>query len=758
MKNALAKPSGITLVDHVRHVVEEAQNILDAFPFSIEKYARLTGGKDLSKWLIAAAKYHDDGKKHPQWQKACQRDYDAFLSWQKQNGGTLKDYERAVKEKAGEHLRKANLRHEIASLHEHRNHNFCLPIRAAIAAHHAKLSVRHEHRWKNDIGEDGYSIWTQLRRESKEGINLDNAAYHDFSVFLDKYPSVSGIRAWLVAADQRASGIEGNPDVEFPKLSEFDYKFPFEIKKEVQRIAEEYWEDDFLLIRAPTGAGKTDASLLWAKKQVENRRAERLIIAMPTRFTSNALAINVKDSIVSETGLYHSSAWFNRYQDKIDAQEISRQEAREEHEFSRKLLTPVTVCTIDHLLMAFTLTREDHHQILFNLMNSCLVIDEADFYDDFTQANILVLLEALNAWKVPVMLMSASLPEVTKDLYEKSGYKISEIREDKSDLDRKRCELKSISKAESIDELSDLLEESVELGAGVIYANTVDRAMEFYKWFNRKDIKPILYHSRFTEPDKKKKEAELLAALGKTGTGKGIAILTQIGEMSVNISADWMMSDICPIDRLVQRVGRLCRFEAKTGILHVVIPIKKDKTYPAPYGTYKRPDWIAHRAFVETEKLIKVGEKYSAGDFVKLINQVYPKNNEFDIKASKNANNLKEYFVNNWLISSVEMSREDDEKANFWKSRDIEGNVDVFVEIPEKPYFRNWLEFQNYKSKYAISIHPYLVRKGLEKSYTLKQKKAIIGEDTQIVTFLTKLDAYSFDKGLNVTEEADEFP
>ena len=40
-------------------------------------------------------------------------------------------------------------------------------------------------------------------------------------------------------------------------------------------------------------------------------------------------------------------------------------------------------------------TREDHHAIFFNLAHSCLVIDEADFYDDFTQQNIVMLLRAL---------------------------------------------------------------------------------------------------------------------------------------------------------------------------------------------------------------------------------------------------------------------------------------------------------------------------------------------------------------------------
>lgn len=115
---------------------------------------------------------------------------------------------------------------------------------------------------------------------------------------------------------------------------------------------------------------------------------------MPTRFTSNALAINVAESL-SDTGLYHSSAWFSKFPESVHNNNISRKDANKYYEFARLLQTPITVCTIDRLLMAMTLNREDHHQITFILANACLVIDEAEFYDDFTQVNILVLLEAL---------------------------------------------------------------------------------------------------------------------------------------------------------------------------------------------------------------------------------------------------------------------------------------------------------------------------------------------------------------------------
>jgi len=756
MKIFLAKPSGITLEEHISHVVAEAEDLLDTFTFAIEKYAQLTGGKDLSKWLIAAAKYHDDGKKHVKWQTACQLDHQAFLEWKQKNvSGTFKDFEKAEPEKVGKNLRVTGLRHEIASVFMHREHGFALPVRVAIAAHHAKLSVRYEKRWKEDLGKDSEALWKGFNRESAEDLNISVAAFHEFRKFLDKYPAISGIRAWLVMADQRASGKEVGDKL--PDLRTFGYKFPHTSKNNVQQIVEQYWADDFLLVRAPTGAGKTDAALLWAQKQIENGRAGRLVIAMPTRFTSNALSINVTESL-SETGLYHSSAWFSKFQKRVDEGDIKWQVARSEHEFARRLLTPATVCTIDHLLMALTLTREDHHQILFNLMNSCLVIDEADFYDEFTQANILVLLEALRAWKIPVMLMSASLPESSRTFYERSGYPIAAIREDKSDLVRARCRIDSIIESEFISELEGLLEIFIERGVGIIYANTVSRAMEYYEWFDKRGINPILYHSRFIEPHKMEKEKQLLAALGKEGIGRGIAILTQIGEMSVNISADLMLSDICPIDRLVQRAGRLCRFDkGKVGSLHIVIPQKAGKLYPAPYGTYVRPNWIAHRALLETIDKIELDKAYSAGDFVEFINSVYPDETIFDISAKKNADNLKEYFVYNWMIACREVSKEDADKTNFWKSRDIEANEDVFINRPDKVFFSNWSNFQALKNEKAISIHPYLVRTGLKKTRSLGKMKITIDDTSIEIVYVQNPDAYSFEKGLNVGVELDQF-
>ena len=738
-KEILAKPTGITLEKHVSNVMTEAKNIEVIQPLIFKKYKERVG-KSLSVRLEKAIEYHDLGKASEKWQTACRKDYEAYIKWQKKNGGTIKDYEQAAGDKAGQHLRKAGIRHEIESMKKVFHKQNPLAIEAAIVSHHSKLAAKFEERWQRE----GYiDLWKHFRQVSAK---ITDLTFYDA---LKKQYEIAGPRGLLQFADRRASAVESGDFI--PSLKKFEYKFPHPSKRGVQKLIEEHWKDKLLLVRAPTGAGKTDASLIWAQLQIEHKRADRLVIAMPTRFTSNALAINVAESL-SDTGLYHSSAWFSKFQEKIDKSEMSKRQASKYHEFARLLQTPITVSTIDHLLMALTLTREDHHQITFNLANSCLVIDEADFYDDFTQANIRVLLEALKEWDVPVLLMSASLPESVLADYKRIGYSVKSIVEDISDNKRDRFTLKSIEPYSSIPDIEPIFEKCIKAGAAIIYANTVDRAMEFYEYFKSKGVDTTVYHSRFTEPHKKDKESILIKQLGKEawekGFAKGIAILTQIGEMSINISADIMISELCPIDRLTQRAGRLCRFnKTKVGTLYVIIPKKGGEVYPAPYGEFDRKEkrWIPVDAFTKTQKLLEL-KNYNAARLVSLLNTIFSENSTFSALALDNARKLKDSFRCNWLINPMQKTAEDDNDTNQWKSRNIGAQDTVFVKKPESSYFRNYLEYQSWKLNSSIEIPVYLIEK-YKKSNIIIYKEVTVGED-KITLILLNEEFYSFEKGI----------
>ena len=752
----LAKPSGITLEQHNKDVVTESLSICQVLPASLSKYSKMVG-KNLTNLLCASAEWHDEGKKHNKWQTACWKDYQNYKVWKTKNPeGNFLKYSKECQDEAGENLRKNNFRHEMESLRiVDPQGDLLMSQKVAIAAHHSKLGSRYEDKWK--ACEAYSSIWKEFRRTSSS-ITLRN----DFSLLCSAHMKYDAIRGLLQLADHRASAKEEMEDIS--SLEPFSYTFPYTQKRGVQKIVEDNWKKDLLLLRAPTGAGKTDAALLWASKQIEAQRADRLIFAMPTRFTANAISVNVSKEL-GQTGLYHSSAW-SAISDKVKNNEISLSDALNQHKMARCLLSPITVCTIDHLLMSLTMTREDHHLISYNLANSCVVIDEADFYDDFTLANIQYLLKVLHEWKVPVLIMSASLPDSSLSLYQSTGYKIDSILEDSHDVNniRKRFEIKDIIDYNEFKDIDPLIEKCFEIGNGILYMNTVDSAIALYKHIcsdkkrTKEEIENVhLYHSRFTEPDKLKKEEKIIKALGKKawdeGTAKGIVIMTQIGEMSINISSEIMISELCPIDRMIQRTGRLCRFSDNMGILYILTPYRNKTIYPAPYGILEDNCWIPSKAFLMTKDVL-LQKSYSSDDMTILLNNVYKEKFEFSFEAKSNVKELEKMFKYNWLICPRDVSDEDDVENKEWRSRNIVYQDDVFVCPPPTHQFRNYSEFLEYKLLNAISLPEYLVIKGKNKLNRIDSGYEVkIGKNSIVRLNVVRTGFYDEKMGLDLTRE-----
>ena len=735
----IAKPTGLPLKEHNRNLLRQAAELLSKRAFVIEKYKRLTNGGDFQVELETSAKWHDIGKTDDAWQTPCQKD---FAIWQTLSAIEKRDFR-------APNLMKAGIRHEMASLQIalENKHQLSQAVTAAIAAHHGKLSRRHEHRWKDR--EQFEQFWNGFNNQSAELPSYDKQTLD--KIVLKRYRH-DGIRSCLQLIDHRASAAE-NGD-ELPEFKVFDYKFPHGEKRGVQLEIEKLWDEPFAILRAPTGAGKTDAALLWAKRQVDKGRADRLVIAMPTRFTSNALSIAVTEENfknIGDAGLYHSSALYQRLKDRQFKSKREEWETKrfidKEQDLARILETPLTVTTIDHLCICLTGTRESHHATFFGLANSCVVIDEADFYDDFTQLNIVVLLRVLRRLEVPVLLMSATVPDSATELYRQSGFAVSKIYADESDAKRIRCNITRHGDAKTPEDVAELLERALRGEPTIIYANTVARAQAYYDWFKTKledwnaDYKltfenTILYHSRFIEPDKVEKENRLREMLGRQawekGTRHGVAILTQIGEISVNISADLMISDLCPLDRLAQRVGRLARFarrkgkiENVVGELYVVNPVVEKngepRIYPAPYGEYsKSAGWKMSEAFEKSGELLFDGE-YSAEKFVELVNLLYPSMKESASDALVNKKQLECLIVANWLIlpreTNEEETAEDSDQTKDWRSRDIPFQYTVFTGFDpsfdfddDRSAYRpptNKAELREFEARFGVTLYAY---------------------------------------------------
>jgi CRISPR-associated endonuclease/helicase Cas3 len=700
----------LTLGEHTEDVVAEAECILARLRYD-RKYKRITG-HSLGDRLLTAARYHDLGKAHPRWQKHLK------------NGDLIN----------------VGLRHELASLvHMDAENVKADPVvRAAIAAHHNKLGQYHRSRWTdtefewNHLDQSAPSsfehLWSEFTGKEKEAyLSADDA---DLIRTRYEYDVVRGL---LQLADRRASQIE-DPDSSDPlSLRPFRYQFPHNSYLPVQKAAVDQADRDVLALRSETGSGKTAAALLWAREQVRNRRARRAIMAMPTRFTSSSLAGDVSGDV--SAGLYHSSAWQKLQDDPRSHDKLA---------MARQFLYPLTVTTIDQVMTCLTGRREDHHLRFANLAHSCLIIDECDFYDDVVQANIEELMRVLQVLDVPVLVMSATLPSEHLGVYFPDR-----PSDDLVDTTRSgnEFEISGIESLEQPDRFLDSLPPPIrDADRLIVYANTVARAVGYFDALQEYRDDVILYHSRFTEPDKAKKEAQIRQMLGEEGRG-GVAVMTQIGEMSLNISAASMVSELCPVDRLAQRTGRMGRFSGDDGRLFIIEPMRDETLYPAPYGDIQPGEgWIPAPALLETRSLLDTGQTLTKQDLTDLTNAVYDEPIEYGTRARQNADQLQKDLRSQWLIVPEFTMEADDTEGPVWSSRMIGPQIDVFVRRPPtEAAYDTRRAFDEAKLEHVISLPRYRLQTEGDR---FERTTIAVEDDEESAFVLTDPNEYSFERGL----------
>ena len=784
------KPSGLSLAEHTRNVTRFGGYIRRRFPFLASKYERLTG-QQLDTLCELAEHYHDYGKMMPPWHDACKRDVALYHDWLRTQGIDPSSSNRelharyeAATDSGAPNLRKAGFRHELGSAAWLRKRVPELPTEslAAVAAHHAKLSATEyaDKRWRKD----GQKLSSQLQRRYSLKETYDffvelsqrTGAKEWQDAVLDRY-RYAAVRALLQVADTRASRWEGMGDAGMLDLHNFarpvGYGSGAQLRP-VQQAALASADHERTILRAPTGSGKTFASLLWAAEQIcgPTPKADRLVIAMPTRFTSNALHTSVREHL-QQVGLFHSSAFHHLFGE--DGDESWGSLDVEQQKLAKQLAFPTTVCTIDHLLTCLTGTREEHHTSFFFLANSCVVFDETDFYDEFVQQNLAQLLEVLRLLNVPTLIMSATVPDSARKLY---GVDEPIVETAQPGSDRVVKNMHWLGAAASAADCSEVLDEMIERGSGIVYANTVARALDYYDYLQARagEVPVVIYHSRFTEPDKKRIEQQLVAILGEGmhrdgQNGQGIAVLTQIGEMSINISSNLMLTDLCPWDRLAQRVGRLARFAVKkqeqtVARVYVCEPMRVNRegiaeAFPAPYGNLEKgKGWTLNPAYRATlasiQDMSDFPVRLTPAGLVKLTNEIYSDLGQPSTRASLNRAELVKLMQKNWLLTGGQHTSDDEGTAGNWTARSIPEQRIVLTQWTGETIFRSYAAMNAYALKHGVAIPAYKIEqdnsgvaRGEEQVLTLQE--FTIGRGTSpdtVPIYLAHKGAYAEKVGL----------
>ena len=335
---------------------------------------------------------------------------------------------------------------------------------------------------------------------------------------------------------------------------------------------------------APCGRGKTEAALLWAFNICKKLNKNKIIFAMPTQTTSNALLDRFKKKLDNAgfsgkdlVGLYHGKSFvklkkefLKEKEDETDTDELDQddiEEIKSEKFKGNIFFKPITVTTIDHLILSFLHGFPQGDFACGNLQNAVIVFDEIHYYELQTLKHLADLFVVLQKMGIPHLLMSGTLPEFIGNWLKENSQATYSLVKDEEGLSFTpfRIEFSDMPLMEDGIVTPGVVEEikrnyTKNLNQFIIL-NTVRRAQQFYKTISREVDKNDVYliHSQFTYSDRTAKEDELLEILRKKKKRPLLVVSTQVIEISLDISCDIMYTELAPIDSLGQRAGRLNR-------------------------------------------------------------------------------------------------------------------------------------------------------------------------------------------------------
>ncbi|MBF2054438.1 MAG: CRISPR-associated helicase/endonuclease Cas3 [Candidatus Sericytochromatia bacterium] len=406
------------------------------------------------------------------------------------------------------------------------------------------------------------------------------------------------------------------------------------------------------VIEAPTGSGKTEAALAYASRLLAAGQADSVIFALPTQATANAMLERLEriaPSLFPESQsnilLAHGKARFHERFKGLKKLGLGlTTQAKEEagvycsqwlgSSRKRVFLGQIGVCTIDQVLLSVLPVR--HHFVRsFGLGKSVLIVDEIHAYDSYMNGLLDRVLKAQQRMGGSAILLSATLPSqrlqsiaanwhadvtLTNHSYPLLTHISQQAAEteqfpgpDTTPVKTVQMALNYTALARPDTELQQKIVRAAESGAIIaVICNLVDDALAVYQQIKRQTHLPVdLFHARFCLQDRMTKEMEVTGHYGKTALRQGgrILIATQVVEQSLDLDFDWMITQICPVDLLFQRLGRLHRHDRIrpegffTPNCTVLLPLGSGQEMP-DYGLHQLI-YANVRALWRTEQLLK---------------------------------------------------------------------------------------------------------------------------------------------------------
>jgi len=435
---------------------------------------------------------------------------------------------------------------------------------------------------------------------------------------------INGFTKWLEDASRPWEAKPNEPDTLYDERFRF---FPRNVQSVFAQVIDSTKNPGIFILEAPTGIGKTEAALIAVEQLAWKTGRSGMFFGLPTQATSNGIFPRIKswlERIIEDTDdklglrLFHGQAALNPDYDDLKKRSSARNVNIDGDQngsvtvnewFSgRKTgsLDDFVVGTVDQFLM---IALKQKHLALRHLgfSKKIVVIDEVHAYDAYMSQYLDQAVRWMGAYGVPVIILSATLPAdrrlnlveqylrgaghrkkdwilpeggVKTDAYPLITFSDRNAIKQASELATTEHKVVRIVRFED-ENVTPLVADLIAKGGVIgIIVNTVKRAQALAitcsERFGADNV--TLLHSGFIATDRIKKEVQLLRMIGKGASRpfQQIIIGTQVIEQSLDIDFDVLISDLAPMDLLIQRVGRLHRHDIarpnkhKTPVLYVL--------------------------------------------------------------------------------------------------------------------------------------------------------------------------------------------
>ena len=592
LDDVLAKPTQ-TLEAHsmdVGHIAYGLMTIGTAAPL-IKVLAQNIGypEQDVINTIAALCALHDIGKLHPDFQSRIAEKNESLLF---------------LLDKLGlYHVHQDPVRHERYAMHVLRR---ILPD-----TQYAHITAYHHQGKAGEITEhilcEDAPVWEALQDELAQKI-FKRWKYTELDVYNYQNQFACVTLGIMMTADWMASGekwmsfemapyadkqaqvrafFEKHKLLHQPMRDKFQNKtfkemFGFEPRPLQQKFYDAVTSESmFTLIEAPCGVGKTELALMLAffKMGLEKNGIQ---LCMPTMSTTKGIHPRLRAALYTlnfdgDIPELDSAALWSDDESLRISREIWSSTAK------LQAFYPMAVSTLDQALKAVNMYRYSLLNLI-GLSNKVIIVDEVHAYDAFTMRELETLIKWARSANIPMIVMSATLPEIIKmNLLKAAGarqftcdnaYPLISIVQQKQ-LKQVTCStlgkkipITKVRTKSAMAEFKKIIDNPKE-GCSAIICKTVKEAQklaEYARTHTPSDVKIIIYHSQDTLEHKEQRIAECLELFGKNRDNRpkrAVLISTPIIEQSLDIDMDYLYTSLAPIDLIIQRIGRWCRHDDK---------------------------------------------------------------------------------------------------------------------------------------------------------------------------------------------------